>query len=299
MAYSIRLTPPEPCGLKLNLWSQPDFMQAVAQLHRREAFHLQCFKGKQLVALLPIYEKKLLSYRAVVSPSTAYYQGLNMWIEDSSRPARKILDNLQAIRQIAAYLHDRYKRIHFNLTPDTYDVRGFNWEKLKAKPLYTFVNDYSEANIPLPDESNRLSKAKQMGYRFAEELRLPEFMKLMKVLNGKKNIEMGISFSALEEFFLKLYNMRILHQYNLYLEDRIVSSNILLKDNNGNAYTVLRATEDEALKNGASSLHTLLLIDSLKHELSELDFCGANVPDVARFKTALGLILKVFYQISL
>jgi len=274
-------------------------MQAVAQLHNREAFHLQCFKGKQLVALLPVYERKLLSYRAVVNPSTSYYQGLNLWTADSSLAARKILDNLQAVRQIAAFMHERYKRINFNLTPETYDVRGFSWEKLKAKPLYTFVNDYTEANIALPDEKKRLTKAKQIGYRFAEELRLPEFMKLMRVLNDKKNIEMGISFSALEEFFFKLHSLGILHQYNLYLEDRIVSSNILLNDSNGNAFTVFRATENEALKNGASSLHTLMLIESLGNELTELDFCGANVPDVARFKTALGLKLKVFYQISL
>jgi hypothetical protein len=291
------MIPPEPCGQTLNLWSQPEFMQAVMNLHNSDGFHLQCYKGNQLIAVLPIFEKKLLSYRAVICPSTSYYQAVNLWIEDSSRPARKLLETLQALRQIAAFLRDRYKRIHFNLSPDTYDVRGFTWEKLKAKPLYTFTYNYADALTILPDEKNKLTKAKQQGYRFGEELRLPEFIKLTEAMNGRKKHELGIDYDALESFFVKLHELGILRQYNLYLEDRIVSSNILLKGGDGKAYTVLRATEEAALKNGASSLHTIRLIDSLKDELTELDFCGANVPEVARFKAALGLKLKVFFQI--
>ncbi|MCK9310570.1 MAG: hypothetical protein PHY48_10560 [Candidatus Cloacimonetes bacterium] len=267
------------------------------QLHKCDGYHLKCFNGKQLIALLPIFEKKLLSYRAVICPSSAYYQGLNLWMEAETRPARMLLDTLQVHRLIASYLQCRYQRIHFNLTPDTNDVRGFTWEKLKAKPLYTFVHDYANAGIPLAEVRKNLSKAKKLDFHFAEKLNVSALITLIKAMNQRKNLESGISFHALEGFYYSLHEAGLLRQFNLYHDSRIVSSNVLLKNDNKIAYTVLMATEKEALSKGASSLHTLALIDALKPELAELDFCGANVADVARFKTAMGLKLKVFYQI--
>ena len=297
MALSIELCPPQGCEQTLNLWSQPEYMQAVMKLHKCDGYHLKCYKGKQLVALLPIFEKKLLSYRTIISPSSGYYQGINLWMGESSRPARTLLDTLQVFRYIASFLQEMYKRIHFNLTPDTTDVRGFTWEKLKAKPLYTFVHDYNDAGTPLTEVQYNISKAEKSGFHFAEELNLPALLKLIKAMNGRKNLESGVSYRALEDFYLSLHEAGLLRQFNLYLDNRIVSSNVLLYNKGNIAYSVLRATDQEALSKGASSLHTHALINILKPELAELDFCGANVADVARFKAAMGLKLKVFYQI--
>lgn len=272
-------------------------MQAVAELHNRESFHLKCFKGDELVAVLPMYENKMLGYRALVSPSTSYYQGLNLWLPDNINPSRLLLEKLHITELIAQYLKTRYKRIHFNLTPDFTDVRSFTWAGLKAKPLYTFYSCLQGEEKTLSDESKKLSKALRHGYTFAQEFLPKEFIRLTKDLNSKKGINLGVSFTKLEAFITKLHAAGLLRQYNVYEGNSVVSSNILLAATNGMAYTVLLATADDAMKNGASTMHSLKLLDILKGEFSFLDFCGANVQDVARFKAALGLELRVFYQI--
>ncbi|MDD4309499.1 MAG: GNAT family N-acetyltransferase, partial [Candidatus Cloacimonetes bacterium] len=133
--------------------------------------------------------------------------------------------------------------------------------------------------------------------RFAEEFRISDFMQMFKEMSERKDRHFGYTYEKLESFLIKLHSLGLLHQYNLYRDDRIVSSNLLLQNSNDIAYTVFRATDPEALRNGASSLHTVKLCENMAGKASELDFCGANIPEIARFKAALGLTLKVFYQI--
>ncbi|MDY0151030.1 MAG: GNAT family N-acetyltransferase [Candidatus Cloacimonas sp.] len=298
MPYRIEYTPPSEVELPLNLWANPKFMLAVQKLHQLEALHLRCYKGEQLVALLPVYEKRLLSYRMLKSPGGSYYQGLNLWLYEKSLSGRKLLDTLQIIQCIAISLRERYKKVQINLCPGTDDVRGFTWEKLTAKPLYTFVHDFSAPPVPLPDERRKLALAAKQNFHFAEELDTSGFMELFSAMNSRKNRDISFTYVQFEQFIHSLHVQGLLRQYNLYQEDAIVSSNILLMDAD-KFYTVFRATASEALKNGASSLHTMQLIESLAGNINSLDFCGANVPEVARFKAALGLKLQVFYQISL
>ncbi|MCD8479056.1 MAG: hypothetical protein LRZ88_01740 [Candidatus Cloacimonetes bacterium] len=52
------------------------------------------------------------------------------------------------------------------------------------------------------------------------------------------------------------------------------------------------------MKQGAATYHSAKLIDQLPPHCQGLDYCGANVPEVARFKAALGLKLKAFYSLS-
>ncbi len=272
-------------------------MQAVARLTNREALHLKCYKGEELIAILPLYENKLLGYRALVSPSMSYYQALNLWLPDNINPSRHLLESLHVSQLIAETIITRYKRVHFNLGTDFYDVRSFTWAGLKAKPLYTFISDLTGNEKTLADESKKMTRALKLGYTFAQDFRPKEFIQLSKELHDKKGINLGVSFTKLESFVTQLHEAGLLRQYNVYDGKNIVSSNILLSANDGKAYTVLLATNATAMKQGVSTLHSLKLIESLRNEFKLLDFCGANVQDVARFKAALGLQLRVFYQI--
>ena len=294
----IELTSPSSISKHpLNVWSNPDFMQTVADISDLKPFHLVCYKGESVVAILPLYEKKMLGYKICKHPLLSYYQGLNLWLEDNSAPARKLLDALQITQTIAKYLSGRYKVIRHILSPETYDVRGFLWNNIQAIPSYTFIHNFQDNINPLSDERKKISMAEKQNYSFEEELNIEEFIHLMKLMNVKKKWQPGLSYQDLAEIIRILHTAGILRQMNLKSAGRIISSNIILQDN-VKAYTIFRATEIEALKKGASSLHTVKLIDFLKQDnLEELDFCGANVSDIARFKAAMDLKLKVFFQI--
>ncbi len=297
MAFRAILAAPQTYHKDINIWSLPEFMEAIQKLHHRQAWHLQCWKGEELVAVFPFYENKLLSYRAIVSPSSAYYNGHNLFLNDRSVPSRRLLDSLQITQSLAQFIYGRYKKVRFNLDPQFYDVRGFCWEKLKARPLYTFTYDFAAPLQPLPDEKKKLSLAGAQDYHFAEAFALDDFIRLFRAMFKRKNKELGFSYDDFAEFLQTLHELGLARQFNLYRDNRIVSSNIVYLDPAGYAYAVYRATDEAEMKFGASTMHTMELVKCLSAEVKGIDFCGANVPDIARFKAAQGLSLHVFYQI--
>jgi hypothetical protein len=273
-------------------------MTAVAALQSLETYHLKCFKGDELVALLPVYEKNRLGYRKLINPAGSYYQGLNLWLDQSSSAPRKLLDTVQIMQGMAEFIKAKFNRIQINLSPETNDVRGFTWHKLIACPLYTFSCNPANGLVPITDERNHIARAIKQGFVFTEELAVEEFIRLSESMNERKRRHLGYGYIALTKFIMLLQKQGLMRQFNLKQGDKIVSSNLVVQDMD-KAYTMFRATSLEALKAGASSLHTLKLIESLKAEgITELDFCGGNVPEVARFKAAMGLTLKVFFQIK-
>jgi len=218
--------------------------------------------------------------------------------EPGSSPSRKLLDLMQLTQTMAEYLKQKYRKIQFNLSTETYDVRGFSWAGLKAVPLYTFVCNPALELKPLSDERKKIALALKQNYEFAEETAVEQFIKLSQSMNERKSRHLGFSYSKLSQFIAQMLKQGQMRQFNLKQQGEIVSSNILIQDGD-KAYTVFRATAPEALKLGASSLHTVKLVECMKADgVTELDFCGGNVPEVARFKAAQGLTLKVFYQIK-
>ncbi|HOH96977.1 MAG TPA: hypothetical protein PL188_01575 [Candidatus Cloacimonadota bacterium] len=280
-----------------SLWHNPLFMKEVARLHNLAAYQLICRKGQEVVAVLPLYEKSFLSYRTLVKPVSSYYQAICFKFEEESSEARRLLDTLSITSDIARFLDSKYKKLQITLSPENLDTRGFLWNSLNARPLYTFRQVVSEPLNPLRDEREKLKKAEQEGYHFGEEYVPKRFFELQKALDGKKNRALGVSYKGLTGLFNALHQAGLVRQFNLYQGKTIVSSNILLHDGGDVAFSILRATDAEALKKGASSYHSMCLIKAMSDSCRILDFCGANVPDVARFKAALGMELTAFFQI--
>jgi hypothetical protein len=281
----------------LNIWSNPVFMQTVAEISNFIPWHLVCYKGTTIVAVLPLYEKKLLGCRVLKRSSLSYYQGLNLWLNENSLPARKLLDALQITTAIAKGLKSHFKRIRINLTPETYDIRGFLWNKMQAVPFYTFVHNFNSELKPLPDKRRDLNQAKEQNYTLEEGLNIEEFISLLKILKIKKNWNPNCDYQGLTDFIRILYREGMLRQMNLIQQGKIVGSNLILQDGN-KVYNIYQVTEDTALKKGACSFHTVKLIELLQKEgFQELDFCGSSIPEIARFNSAIGLQLKVFFQI--
>jgi len=100
------------------------------------------------------------------------------------------------------------------------------------------------------------------------------------------------------DFYRELHEHGLLRQFNIYYKNEIVSANIILSDGGELAYTIILATQEDAMKLGAATLHSVELSRHLPSTTKILDFCGANIREVARFKAALGLDLRVYYHIS-
>lgn len=299
--YEISIRQPSCDGLEEfpPLWIDPEFLLAVGDLHQVDTYQLQCHKGEQLVAMMPLFEKKSLGIRRLIIPMSSYYQGLWFRWQENRDENRNLLDELKISSEIGAFLRDRYKRIHFNLGTHNYDVRGFNWSGFRAKPLYTFVQELSEPFHPLKDERKKLRTAEQQDLALEEKFLPEQFVDMLKELYQRKNKRLGVPYPKFLDWMTRLHSKGLLTQFNLVREGEIVSTNLMLGCHGcDTAYSIMRCTTADGLKHGASSLHSQLLVEQLRDRHQYLDFCGANYPEVARFKAALGFHLKLFFQVE-
>jgi hypothetical protein len=279
-------------------WHNPQFMAALADMHGVKAMQLQVYKGEELVAILPLYERKKMGIKALVAPSGTYYQGICFAFEPACNPSRVVIDTTTITGEIAEYLASAYPRIHLRLNPENTDVRGFTWHGFKAIPLYTFRWFLNSELHTLADERKKLRQAEAEGMSLQEAFVPDAFLQLQKELEQRKQHSLGISHARLRKFFSTLYEQKLLKQFNIHHNSEIVSSNILLTDGGEIAYTINLATAPAAMKRGAATYHSLALARFLPEQTRILDYCGANVKEVARFKSALGLELQSFFQIS-
>ena len=274
-------------------------MLAVQNLHNCEAKQLVCYKGDEIKAVMPIYEKKKLGISYIICPVSSYYQGLWFYNLGNRGENRRLLDELNISSEIAIWLNAHYRKMQFKLMPENYDVRGFTWKNFKAIPLYTFSYDFQEPLKILYDERKRLIKASAYNYQLDEQFFPEEFIHLLKILYQRINKNLGLSYNAFQNWMEDLYRHNLLSQFNLRREGKVVSSNIVLVGKEDNrAYSILQSTLPEEMKNGASIVHYLSFIESLRGRFDKIDFCGGNTPDVARFKAAMGFKLELFFMIK-
>ena len=298
--YSLTLSKLGTITLPANLplWVQPGFLQAVSELHGVEALHLICRKGEQCVALMPIYERRNLGLRRQICPLSSYYQGIWFFWQESRQSNRDMLDELKISGEIALFLKKRYLRSHFKLAPHNRDVRGFTWNRFRAIPLYTFVHELGQPLALLADERKNLKEALAEDYTFTEDFRQDDFIELMKLLHQRKVQSFGLDYASFARWMKTLREQGLLTQFNLLRGSDVISSNLLLGGSaDQTCYSIMISTLPEEMKKGASTLHYLKLAEALTGRFRQLDCCGANVPDVARFKAALGLQLMPFHLI--
>ncbi|HOH82094.1 MAG TPA: hypothetical protein PKW22_01635, partial [Candidatus Syntrophosphaera thermopropionivorans] len=257
-------------------------MLAVQNLHNCEAKQLVCYKGDEIKAVMPLYEKKKLGISYLICPTSSYYQGLWFYNLGKKGENRRLLDELNISSDIAIWLKAHYKKMKFKLMPENYDVRGFTWKNYKAKPLYTFTYDFQEPLKLLYDEKTKLSKASIYNYQLDEQFLPEEFIHLLKILYQRLNKDLGLSYRAFQKWMEDLYQHQILSQFNLRREGKVVSSSLVLGGKEDDrAYLIMLSTLPEEMKNGASVVHYLTFIESLRGRFDKIDFCGGNNPDVA------------------
>ncbi|MCB5253366.1 MAG: hypothetical protein RBR69_01880 [Candidatus Cloacimonadaceae bacterium] len=304
MKYSLELIDvPSEGARKLQsryaYWHDPEFMAALADLHSVRAMQLQVFKGEELLAILPLYERRKIGLKALVTPSGTYYQGICFNFEEASKPSRVSLDTTAICIRIASFMAEKYKWINFRLNPDNADIRGFSWAGYRVTVLYTFRQFIGSELCIMPDERKKMRQARKLGMKLIEDFDLDAFFHLQEELEKRKKHSLGIPHSRIKDFFARLYEKGLLKQFNIYQDSQVVSSNILYSDNGEVAYTVNMATSAEAMRQGAAIYHSLALASHLPKNTKILDFCGANIKEVSRFKAALGLDLHSFYHIKL
>lgn len=296
--YEIDVQAPQPDGKTNSIWSHPLLMTEAGRMDDLEPKLLTVYKGQFKAAELPLYERRRLGRLSMIKAPSSYYQELCFFHQDETLPQRRSLDELNLCMEIAKYLKSHYHKVNFNLSPTNYDVRGFTWNQLKATPLYTYIHTTGMQLQPLKDARTKLNRAGKRSYSFECRLDIEGFLSLSESLFERKGPHLFSNPDRMRFFMHHLHEAGILSQYNVCHEGVVKSSNIMVALENGTAYSILRASDHPEMQHGISLWHTLQLAEKLSQSYDCIDFCGANVPEVARFKAASGLKLRLFFRIS-
>ncbi len=300
MTLSIRLIDPNQSphsSVHLPIWANPIWMNGLAAVHNCNPYHLLCYQNDHVVALMPIYEKSLLGFSKCYSPVLSFYQPICYFFDAPKSPNRALLNKLDIKSEIALFLKKRYRRLSVNLHLDNYDMRGFTWNKVSAKPLYTFLQDLSQDMEIFKEQKSHLRKALQCDYTSGFGFDPDRFIELTYGMYSRKHHPFPIPAESFKKFMIVQESHGNIKQFNVYQQEQIVSTNLLLCDSTDTAYSIMRASEVNDLKSGISVLHSHLLVEQLKGQYRFLDFCGANSQGPARFKAAFGYELKVFFHV--
>lgn len=298
--YDIVLTSPDVSKQSATtpLWCRAELMHAAGSLHEFEPKLINVHKGEELVAQLPVYEQSVLGFTRLLPTHGSYYQGVHFYHPPDTSPTRNGLDELRISSELALFLKKHYKKFTINLAPSNYDMRGFTWNKVKVMPLYTYVHDFSSELMPLSNERRKLRSAAKEGYTFEERLDASTFIELSKKMYTRKQHHPVSDYGRFEAYVEDLHKVGLLKQYNVCRDGKIVSINILLQADAHGAYSLFRCSEKVEMDKGVSLWHTHMLVQTLKSRCQIMDLCGGNVPDIARFKAAMGLQLQQFFRIS-
>lgn len=239
--------------------------------------------GKTLL-LISFFESK----NHVVCPNHYFFQFV--WEKENTLSWRRIM----VWEFLIDELKKRYAKIHFRLPISVNDARPFEWAGFKCQLRHTYVKTLDDK--PYHQNLKRIL-AKKHDYSFATQT---DFEAVW--LKHKADLEaflLSASFvSKTISYFKQLQQKELIITYNIYKEDKLLSSIIVLIDRSQQkAYFPLIGKIDQ--ESGAAAYLYDYAFSQLKMEgIKEVDLYGANMKSIARFKHKFEPELKSFFEVK-
>ena len=288
-----------------DIYLLPDFLTLLVKYFHYNVNYLLVTNrvNGDILAVTATFEKKLLGIPSIINPQIIYYQPLEYFSVKRKHKNETQLQDLEIQKQISAYYHKYYFKIEKNLSPNTIDVRGFNWSGLKASPLYTYVFDLKSysSDIFFRKQRASLRKAQKLEYQFTGKTDIDSFLSLVEGTKKRQDWNFNIPDKTLKDYISQLLKLGFVKQFSITNQKgKIVSTMFCLMDKvNKVAYAWLASTDVQELSKGVSTLLFHSISEYLQTDYDVFDLCGANTDTIARFKASLGAELKVFYRIKL
>lgn len=277
------------------LFASRKWLQVYQDLLGYRVFYLKVEQNGIPVAWLPVYQKNRYGLKQWQLPPYAYYQPLIMAADKESA------DYLDIQHCLARYIGRNFSTARFNCHWQTLDVRGFMWGGLRATPCYTQLFYLAQFDPERLESRLRttLRKAEKLGYYVEEGCDWDWFAAKDAEFWQKLGRAAPLDQATTARFFDRLDQNGYLLCHRAMLNGVMTAVSITgVKPGTTTGYAMALAV-DEAHK--TSGVNTLVIANSLqqmKTKLTNWDYLGMNVPNVARFKARFGGELTVFYRME-
>lgn len=289
-----------------SIFSKSTWLKAVTSINEKSDYQfLGCYTGDELVGGCGLYIVKSRLGKVVTCPWLTPYNSILVVPRPSERKYKTEFRTLDIVTAIMEYLEDNFDTVTLLNHPSLIDIRPFKWNQWDVVPGYTYCLNPSELDNIYQVMMNKsirkqINKAKKEGITVQKSDKIHEFLKLYKITFEKQNMKLPLP----EQSIIKLFNILHKEKYcQLYLaktaDDELISGNIQVSDNSDESFDWIAGSNPEYLSMGANQLLYWSIFEDLAQKGVKLfDFCGADVPGVARHKSGFGGDLTVYYIVN-
>ena len=264
-----------------------DFFQIVSKNYSLEYKNCAVFYKNQPVILFSFFYKS----GNIILPNHYYYQYI--WFKDFIRESWIVIEGIDFL---LVHLKNTYKRINIRLPLNFKDVRPFIWQHFDVKIRYTYIKDLSVFDYR--PNIKRILKKMDDKLTFAEDsdwnLVWKHHINDLKDFNiPRKKINEYLN------FFKEIKELGALKTFNIYYDGNFISSILAIIDKSSKrAYFPLIGTTDSAADGVSAKLYHFSLETLKGMGILKVDFCGANMKTIARFKQKFNPSLENYFDLE-
>ncbi|SOD11700.1 hypothetical protein [Pedobacter xixiisoli] len=193
-------------------------------------------------------------------------------------------------------LKKRYKNIHITLPIEIKDIRPFLWQGFSVENRYTYLKQTNELSYGKYME-RKLGKAEELPLKFVEEkidaAAIDLNLGLLKKLSFSKT-----SLKDIKELLKSLSSTTYLVSFNVYLDEKLLISDILLKDEEHHLIYEILKNSLKGEDNIQSIAYHRLFQYYAKEGFSVIDLMGADMQSISKFKAGFNPTLTPHFVVK-
>lgn len=268
-----------------SLFSTSLWMDVLNMYPGGKARILGIFSSDEIIGGILLYERKKAFLNIMAYPPLTPFTSIILKQATSSRFSKIEGSQKKIIHAISGCL-SKYNFAALQLHPSIKDIRPLLWMGWRSSAAYTYEIDLSDIGQLWSrigkDAKYEISKAESSGIEIAEDGDIEEFLVLYEKTFSKQNLNAPLNLEFIKKMYKFLKSKNRCRLYVAYKENAALSAALVVWDGK-KAYYLLAASEPDS-KLGTNYMLLWHIIKHIPENLKALDFVGANIPNIAKFK---------------
>ena len=285
---------------RLSFWGNPLLLESFAKRDELNFYYLVVSNNEKMVAIMPVFERRKFGIKYIVQPYEYYYTPIDFLLLENQSFYKTQNHQLEIYKILASYLKKEFYKINIHFDMSIQDIRAFKWSKFDIEPLYTYVKsiqDYDSDTLPRETKRNLNNKAKK-------ELQIKNIwdLEIYKSLSENMLNRINRSHRQIQPNFIRflddLHKKGFCEMYVALKDELSIACNILLKDKEKFLMYAFPYAVNEIGKEYRANSFCFDHIFSCHKEYNQFDFSGANIENIAYFKSQFNCELVSYYRVS-
>jgi hypothetical protein len=286
-----------------NIFNTSDWLRAISlDLSGFELYGI--FKKEVLIGGCCIFLQKKTIFKYAYSPLFATatpYGGIVLRAEKTKVTTEIESLRRSAIKSLLGYFNSKsFDRITLVNSPNFMDVRPFTWAGWKPDIKYTYLLNLD--NTLWDRISSRCRQTIRKALKNSIDIKcssdIDEFYKLYELTYSSQNLPTPESKNLIKEIFDKFSKKEQCKLWTAKTDTGKLAAAAIFVWDSKRAYGWVGASNPNLRENGAPSLLYWSIFEELSKKFGELDLCGANTPNIVKFKTSFNPELVSYYKID-